>query len=252
MNPRTVAIIQARMASSRLPGKVLADLCGRPVIEWIVRRAARAEFIDQVVVATSISAEDQAIVEFCEEHEIACLRGSQRDVLDRYVQAANQFDAQVIVRLTGDCPFIDAEMLDANLMQFFAADPPLDFAANRLPDQRTIPIGLDAEYCTFEALNIAWQEAKAPHQREHVMPFFYENPQRFNIAHFQHEADLSAYRWTVDTAEDLELVRAICGHFQDDRFSWQEIIKLFDEQPDLAAITAQVRHKSQFDVDQRR
>ena len=252
MSPRTIAIIQARMASSRLPGKVMADLCGRPVLEWIIRRAQRARLIDQVVVATTDSPEDDAIEEFCKKNKFAYLRGSMHDVLDRYYQAAQQFDAQVIVRLTGDCPFIDAEMLDSNLAKFFAADPPLDFAANRLPDQRTIPIGLDAEYCTFAALKIAWQEAKVPHQREHVMPFFYENPGRFNIKHFQHEANLGHYRWTVDTPEDLELVRAICGHYQNDRFSWLEILELFDEQPDLAAINAQVSHKNQFDLDERR
>jgi spore coat polysaccharide biosynthesis protein SpsF len=252
MSSRTLAIIQARMGSTRLPGKVLADLCGQPVLSWIARRAARAQHIDQVVVATSDRPEDEAIAKFCDQHEIAYWRGSMHDVLDRYYQAAQHFDAQVIVRLTGDCPLIDAEMLDANLTQFFAADPPLDFAANRLPDHRTIPIGLDAEYVRFEALKIAWQDAKAPHQREHVMPFFYEHPQRFNIAHFQHKEDLGHYRWTVDTPEDLELLRAICGHFQDDHFSWQQILKLFDEQPDLAAINAQVSHKSQFDVDKSR
>ena len=99
---------------------------------------------------------------------------------------------------------------------------------------------------------MAWQDAKAPHQREHVMPFFYEHPQRFNIAHFQYKDDLGHYRWTVDTPEDLELLRAICGHFQDDHFSWHQILRLFDQQPDLAAINAQVIHKSQFAVDEGR
>lgn len=251
MTKRSVAIIQARMASSRLPGKVLVDLCGRPVLEWIVRRARRATRIDEVVVATTISVEDDAIAHFCKEREIAYARGSMHDVLDRYYQSAKQFDADLIVRITGDCPLIDPEMLDANLTQFLNAIPRLDFAANRLPEQRTIPIGLDAEYCTFDALEQAWKEAQAPHQREHVMPYFYEHPERFAIFHMQHEPNLGHLRWTVDTPEDLELLRAICGHFQNDQFSWLEVLELFEQQPDLAAINAQVAHKNQYDVDDR-
>lgn len=252
MSRKVVAIIQARMASSRLPGKVLADLGGQPVLAWVARRAARAQRIHQVWVATSAGAEDDAIAEFCEGAGLPCSRGSLHDVLDRYHQAAQESGADVIVRLTGDCPLVDPTMLDDNLAVFLGAQPPLDFAANRLPGERTIPIGLDAEYCTRAALETAWREAQEPHQREHVMPFFYENPERFSILHIKHSPDYGDYRWTVDTPEDLELLRKVVVHFPDDTFAWGDVLRLFEEQPELAQINAGVQHKSQYDVDSRR
>lgn len=251
MAPRVVAIIQARMASSRLPGKVLADLGGQPVLAWVVRRAGRTKGIGQVVVATSIAAEDDAVAAFCKEQDCACSRGSLYDVLDRYRQAAHEYDAQVIVRLTGDCPLIDPGMLEENLRTFLGAKPPLDFAANRLPGERTIPIGLDAEFCTLSALETAWREAQKPHQREHVMPFFYEHSDRFRILHIKHSQDYGHYRWTVDTPEDLDLMRQVVSHFKDDKFSWKEVLALFQEKPELAQINASVTHKSHQDVDER-
>jgi spore coat polysaccharide biosynthesis protein SpsF len=251
MPPRVVVIIQARMTSSRLPGKVLADLGGQPVLAWVVRRAGRTMGIDQVVVATSISAEDDAVAAFCKEQDYACSRGSLYDVLDRYRQAALEYDAEVIVRLTGDCPLIDPGMLADNLRTFLGAKPPLDFATNRLPGERTIPIGLDAEFCTMAALETAWREAQKPHQREHVMPFFYEHADRFRILHIKHSPDYGQYRWTVDTPEDLELLRQVVSHFEDDKFSWDEVLALFKENPDLARINASVTHKNHQDVDER-
>lgn len=251
MSPRVVAIVQARMASSRLPGKVLADLGGQPVLAWVVRRASRAAGIDQVVVATSVSQEDDVVAAYCKERGFACSRGNLYDVLDRFIHAVREFDADVIVRLTGDCPLIDPELLADNLKTFLFADPPLDFAANRLPNERTVPIGLDAEFCTREALELAWREAKAPHQREHVMPFFYEQPERFRILHIKHQPDYGNYRWTVDTSEDLELLRQVVSHFKDDMFSWQDVLSLFKAHPELAAINAQIKHKSEREVDTR-
>ena len=251
MPPRVVAIIQARMTSSRLPGKVLADLGGQPVLAWVVRRASRTMGIDQVVVATSISAEDDAVAAFCKKQDYACSRGSLYDVLDRYRRAALEYDAEVIVRLTGDCPLIDPGMLADNLRTFLGAKPPLDFAANRLPGERTIPIGLDAEFCTMAALETAWREAQKPHQREHVMPFFYEHADRFRILHIKHSPDYGQYRWTVDTPEDLELLRQVVSHFEDDKFSWDEVLALFQEKPDLARINASVTHKNHQDMDER-
>ena len=250
-NPKVVAIIQARMASSRLPGKVLADLGGQPALEWIIRRAGRAQLVDQVIVATTTEVEDDEIATFCDAKNYACFRGSMQDVLERYYQAAKQAQADVIVRLTGDCPLIDPTMLDSNIETFLQADPPLDFAANRLPTERTIPIGLDAEVCTFAALETAWKEAKQPHQREHVMPFFYENPERFRILHIQNEPDLGHYRWTLDTPEDLTLLREVVAAFQDDSFGWQEVPALFEARPELSEINAGVDHKSHLDVDTR-
>ncbi|MBX3047209.1 MAG: glycosyltransferase family protein [Anaerolineales bacterium] len=250
--PKVVAIIQARMGSSRLPGKVLADLNGQPVLAWVLRRTQRAAGIHQVAVAAPAGAEDDPLAVYCAEHGVTCVRGSLHDVLDRYVQAARETQADVIVRITGDCPFIDPGLLGEYVQKFVSADPPLDFAANRLPQGRTIPIGLDVELCTRAALETAWAEAKEPHQREHVMPFFYEHPERFNIAEFTHEPSYGELRWTVDTPEDLELARAIAGNFPDDTFSWKDILALFEAKPELANINAAVQHKDYRQVDERR
>lgn len=251
--PRIITIIQARMAASRLPGKVLKQLGDKPVLAWMMVRARRAKLIDEVVVATTKESDDDVIVEFCEGQDFPYFRGSMHDVLDRYYQTAKKHKADLIVRLTADCPLIDPEMLDSNIQTFLDADPPLDFAANRLPMERTVPIGLDTEICTFEALETAWREAKGPHHREHVMPFFYENPDRFNILHIKHEPDYGHLRWTVDTPEDLVLLRQIVSHFNGrDDFSWKEVLALIESHPELSEINAKVIHKDYREVDARR
>jgi len=252
--PKVVAIIQARMAASRLPGKVLKILGHQPVLAWAVVRASRALLIDEVVVATTTDPSDDPVVEFCERKEIAYLRGSMLDVLDRYYQTAKTHQADVVVRLTADCPLIDPDLLDDNLRTFLQAEPKLDFAANRLPPpyKRTIPIGLDAEYCWFEGLEVVWKEAEKKHQREHVMPFFYEHPERFNILHITHEPSYGELRWTVDTPEDLQLLRQIVTYFPGrDDFSWQEVLQLVTKHPELSQINADIRHKDFREVDKR-
>jgi len=250
---KIVAIIQARMTSSRLPGKVLAQLGHLPVLSWMLLRTRRAKLIDQVMVATTTDPSDDDIVALCEECGSEVYRGSMHDVLDRYYQAAVQAQADVVVRLTADCPFIDPQMLDDNIHTFLSAEPPLDFAANRLPLDRTVPIGLDTEICTFQALETAWSEPSDPHHREHVMPYFYENPQRFNILHIRHQPDYGHMRWTVDTPEDLDFLRAVVRYFPNrDDFSWREVLTILEIHPELARINANIHHKTHLDVDERR
>jgi spore coat polysaccharide biosynthesis protein SpsF len=254
MNRNVIAIIQARMASSRLPGKVLQELGHLSVLGWVVRRARRANLIDRVVVATTNHASDDPVADYCLAEGIAMTRGSMHDVLDRYYQSARHFKADVVVRLTGDCPLIDPQMLDSNLGEFLLSDPPLDFAANRLPPpyKRTIPIGLDAEYCTFEALEYVWKVADEKHHREHVMPYFYEHPEKFNILHITHEPDYGHYRWTVDTPEDLELLRKIAAHFPGrDDFSWLDVLELVKKHPELNELNIDIEHKGYREVDER-
>jgi spore coat polysaccharide biosynthesis protein SpsF len=250
---RVITIIQARMPSSRLPGKVLKNLGGRPMLAWVVTRASRAKTVYKTIVATTVEPEDDIVAEYCEGEKYTYTRGSMHDVLDRYYQSAQKFQAEVVVRITADCPFIDPAEIDRVVEIFLSADPPLDFATNRLPMERTIPIGLDTEVCTFAALETTWREAKEPHQREHVMPYFYENQDRFRSLHIKHEPDYGRFRWTVDTPEDLDLARQIAAHFEDrDDFTWQEIITLFESNPELASLNAQVRHKEYREVDDRR
>jgi len=262
---KRVAIIQARMASSRLPDKVLLDIGGEPMLVRVYQRTQRARWVDQVVVATTTDPGDDPIAELCSSRGYPYVRGSATDVLDRYYQAARQFDATVIVRITADCPLIDPDVIDITVAALYGRKPadlkrmgndtPLrDFAANRLPPpwKRTYPIGLDTEVCTFEALEKAWEQADQPHQREHVMPYLYEEEGRFRVVVVNHEPDHGSLRWTVDTAEDLELVRRLFSHFGNrDDFSWQDVLSLFEEEPELAAINAGVLHKDVFEVDDR-
>jgi spore coat polysaccharide biosynthesis protein SpsF len=244
-----VAIVQARMASTRLPGKVITDIAGQPMLARVVVRARRSKRIDRLVVATSIEPKDDPIVELCEQMEFEYSRGSALDVLDRCFQAAREFEAHTVVRLTADCPLIDPDVIDQTIEAFFAAEPPADFAANRFSWERTFPIGLDVEVCTMEALETAWREADEQHQREHVMPFLYEKPDRFHILHVRNDEDYGHMRWTVDTDDDLAFVREIYKRFRSrDDFNWREILELLEKEPELAQINAHVQHKSHLDV----
>lgn len=251
-DPEVVAIIQARMGSSRLPGKVLLDIGGEPMLNRVVLRTRRAQFLGQVVVATTTDSSDDPVASFCRSQGFPCFRGDPFDVLDRYYQAACLFQARTIVRLTGDCPLIDPGEIDRTLMAFSRAN--VDFAANRLPPpwKRTTPIGMDTEVVTFDALSRAWREADAKYAREHVMPYIYEEHGRFNIIMVDHDPDLSHLRLTVDTHEDLALVREIYQYFgNNDDFSLHDILELLEKSPDLLKINANVAHKGYKDVDQR-
>ena len=248
-----VAIIQARMGSSRLPGKVLKDIGGRPMLEWVVKRASRSQTISRVVVATTTDPADQPVADFCAQAGYAYTRGDVYDVLNRYYTAAQEFEADIIIRLTADCPLIDPGVIDKTVQAFLGANPPADFAANRLPPPwgRTYPIGLDVEVCSFRALEEAWQKAEQPHQREHVMPYLYENADRFNILLVDHERDFGDLRWTVDTPADLDLVREVVSRFDGDDFSWLDVLALFEREPELKRINADVQHKHVYDIDDR-
>jgi spore coat polysaccharide biosynthesis protein SpsF len=267
MKPRVVTIIQARMGSSRLPGKVMMDIAGQPMLARVYIRSSRAAIVDQTLVATTSEATDDPIAEYCEFSGIPCTRGSQFDVLERYHQAALQAKADVVVRITGDCPVIDPILIDA-VVKTVTGDQ-FDFACNRLPPPwgRTYPIGLDTEVVPFRNLERAFREAKEPQQREHVMPYFYEgvrltsvdrhletgvSPRGFHIALLQHTTDFGDYRWTVDTAEDLEFIRQVFSRFKGrDDFSWKEILDLVHDEPGLMEINAGVKHKTLKDIDKR-
>lgn len=246
---RTVAIVQARMGSTRLPAKVLAEISGKPMLAWVVDRARLAQSLDEVIVATSVEDQDQPIADLCKEQSYACCRGSMTDVLDRYHQCAGAADAEVIVRLTADCPLIDPGLIDMTVQAFVNADSPVAFATNRLPWDRTYPIGLDIEVCSKEVLDIAWREAEQQHQREHVMPFIYEHPERFAVLELRSEIDYSDMRWTVDTQADLSLIRIIVerlGRRED--FSWLEVLALFEADPELKQVNIDVRQKGHLDI----
>src|SRR6266567_6285923 len=198
------------MASTRLPGKVLMDLGGHTVLSRVVRRLRRASRLHEIVVATTGSPQDTAIVEACYGLGVPCFCGSEEDVLDRYLRAAEKFGADAVVRITSDCPLIEPGLVDEVIQCFF--EKHADFSCNVMP--RTYPRGLDAEVFTIEALRKAWKISDQPHQREHVTPLFYERTDIFRSVVVRVEPDYSRYRWTLDTPEDLRLIRAIYSHFK--------------------------------------
>ncbi len=247
-----VAIIQGRMSSSRLPGKVLQDLGGEPVLARVVMRVKRANLIDQVMVATTLDASDDAIADWCARADVPCFRGDLYDVLDRYYQAAKSVGAATVVRVTADCPMIAPEEIDRTIQRFI--DSGADFAANRLPPPlvRTTPIGMDAEVVSFAALERAWHEAKEPFEREHVMPYLYDVPGRFKVEVVDREPNLGQLRFTVDTPADLEQARAIYAHFGNrDDFSFKELIEADQAHSQWQESVRSVQHKGYQDVDER-
>ena len=249
---RTVAIIQARMNSSRLPGKVLLDLAGKPMLVHVVERALCARTVDAVAIATTSDPADDPIEALCKEMGYPVYRGSQFDVLDRFYQAAQTFQADTIVRITADCPVIDPDVIDQVVDAFHTTAA--DFACNRLPPpwKRTWPIGLDTEVCAFSGLERAWKEAHLPFEREHVMPYFYDSEGRFKVVVVDHDPDYGAMRWTVDTPEDLQLLREIFNHFKgENTFTWLDVLVLVERNPALAQINASVKAKVAMEIDNR-
>jgi spore coat polysaccharide biosynthesis protein SpsF len=245
---KVVAILQARMSSTRLPGKVLKTASGRTMLDRMVERVRKAATVDEVVVATTSDPSDDAIVRACHKCGVEVFRGSQQDVLDRYYQAARLYHAEVIVRLTGDCPLIDPLLINEVVTALIANKA--DLACNRLPPPftRTYPIGLDVEACTFAALENDWQHATQKHEREHVLPYLYAEPGGFNVLQLNYTQDLGHLRWTLDTPEDLLLLRRIYRHFHGrNDFSWLDVLQLQREQPAMFKVNAQVKHKTYLD-----
>jgi spore coat polysaccharide biosynthesis protein SpsF len=236
---RVVGIVQARMGSTRLPGKVMEPILGRPMLSWVAERLQRAVLLDEVIVATTQASADETIVSLCREQEVLCFRGSVEDVLDRYYRAASCHHADVIVRITSDCPLIDAGVVDEVVQAFLMSD--VDYASNTVI--RSYPRGLDVEVISFEALERAHRNASRAYQREHVTPWIYENPSQFRILSVAGEADYSSHRWTVDTAEDLALIRAIYEQLGGGS-TFSEILDLVERHRDLAEMNSSIVQKA--------
>lgn len=239
--PRTVAVIQARVGSTRLPGKVLLPLLGEPVLTRVVRRAARARSVDAVVVATTTEPADDAIVELAEREGWLIERGSQDDLLDRYVQAARRHAADVVVRITSDCPLIDPAVIDETVHAFEASH--CDYASNTL-EPRTYPRGLDVEVVTIAALERAWREDADPALREHATPYLYRHPELFRLLRVAAQVDGSAHRWSIDTPEDYDLVSRIYDALGRDDFGWREALAVVEAHPGWADINRHIVQKT--------
>jgi spore coat polysaccharide biosynthesis protein SpsF (cytidylyltransferase family) len=211
---KVAAIIQARSASTRFPNKVLHQIGGRPLIEIMMDRLRRSKLLDTFVVATTGSPQDDGIAEFCMRAGVACVRGSERDVLDRYYRAAVQIQSDVIVRLTADCPLIDPDVIDHVVQAYLDGNGRYDYVANNVPPPGTYPDGMDVEVFSMAALRRAWLEAGKPSEREHVTFYFWKNPGLFSLHQVQQTQNQGAVRLTVDYPEDLPVVEALLAHFK--------------------------------------
>jgi len=238
---RTVAIIQARVGSTRLPGKVLKPLLGEPMLSIVVRRVARARTVDEVVVATTTLREDDAIAALGTAEGWAIERGSEVDLLDRYLGAAQAHAADVVVRITSDCPVIDPEVIDRTVEAFRVGD--VDYASNSL-EPRTYPRGLDVEVFSVGALERAWREDHDPAWREHATPYIYRHPESFRLLRVPAEHDHSDKRWSVDTPEDLAVIERIYDALGRDDFGWEEALAVVEANPSWSLINRHIVPKT--------
>lgn len=237
---RALVVVQARTASTRLPGKVLLPLAGAPLLVRMMERVQEAEARFEAVVATTTDAADDAIAALCDAHDLPCFRGHPTDLLDRHYRAALAARAEIVAKIPSDCPLIDPDAIDRVFRAFHAR--PCDFASNLHP--ATWPDGNDVEVFTMEALETAWREATRAHEREHTTPFLWDQPERFRVTNVAWDAgrDCSmTHRFTIDYREDYVLIAEIYDALWRPRrpvFALGEILALLERRPELGAINA--------------
>ncbi len=229
MTDRIAVILQARMGSTRLPGKVLADLSGKPLLSFLIERLQRCLLIDDIIIATTTNSTDDCIVNLAHSHGLLVARGSEQDVLSRFVQAADLTTARILVRITGDCPLIDPQVLTTAIELFRSSD--VDYLNNFEPP--SFPDGLDVEVFSRNALLLAQSHSQNDIQREHVTSWMTESGE-LRISTYQHSEDLSRHRWTVDEPEDLEVIRSVVSFFKGNSdFSWIDVLDLYSRNPEI-------------------
>lgn len=222
------------MTSTRLPSKVLLPLAGKSVLQHIVERLSQCNTLDQIVVATSTHQSDNSIENWCKNDQVLFFRGDLLDVLDRYYQAATQFEASAIVRITADCPVIDPKIVDEVVDGYFSGEYDCYSLAGEFPK------GLDCQVFSYSALQKAWQEAKSPYDREHVGPFIENNPLLFNIGRYYKFKNLYMHRWTLDQPEDYEFLKIIFDklYISEYIFDYNDILSLLRREPKLMKINS--------------
>lgn len=238
---RAVAIIQARIGSTRLPGKVLMPLCGQPMLWHVVTRVRAAPSICEVVVATTTEERDEPVRVFCAAAGIPCFSGSEHDVVDRYYQAAVHYQIDPVVRITADCPLVDPGLIERLLMMYATGKfdhVAVAAGAGAAFEEQRFPNGLDAECFSFAALERACREATTTSDREHVTPFIWRVPGRFRLGFLKPDADYSMFRWTVDTAEDFQVAERIYEALYDEHrvFDMQDVLRYLERHSDVAAV----------------
>jgi len=227
---KTIAIVQARMGSNRCKGKTLRDILGKPMLWHMVHRTKHSVNIDKVVIATTTQKRDDVIESFCRDNGLSFYRGSEEDVLDRFYQTALQYNADVIVRVTSDCPLMDPKITDS-VIEFYLNNPGYDLVRTG----HTYAEGLGTEVFPLASLEIAWREARMKSEREHVTPFLWKQPERFTIKALQYPQDLSYLRMTVDEEVDFRVVESIFKHLykRNKLFHLEDIMRLYKEKPHI-------------------
>lgn len=227
-----LCVIQVRISSSRLPGKALLPVLGRPLLSWVINRVRLALTLDRIIVATTLEVEDDPIVRLCRQDEVECFRGSKDDVVDRFYQCAVRYKPTGVLRITADCPLIDPGIIDMVVGRFLSAGGSLDLVSN---DGDSYPDGLDAGIYSFRALERIHREARLPSDREHITPYIWNHPELFLVEVLRCSENLSHYRLTVDYEEDLELVRRIYAalHPVNPSFTWLDVIDFLIRNPGI-------------------
>lgn len=240
---KTEVYIQARMGSTRLPGKILKEVDGRPLLDYLIERVNQSKECDGIVVLTTTEPRDDVIEEYCQKRGVHCFRGSEQDVLDRYYKAALQRKPDAIVRITSDCPLIDPEVIDEVVGMFRKDYPKIDYASNSL--ERTYPRGLDVEVFSFSALERAFNAANKPEEREHVTVYIYRHPEQFVLKNLARIPPLADHRWTVDTLEDYDLIKLILENLypSNPHFRLEDILELLRQHPEWSLINAHIEQK---------
>lgn len=238
---KTVLIIQARMGSTRLPGKVLMPLMGQPMLSFLLQRLKHVRLIDQIVVATTILPQDDAIVTCCKTNDVTCFRGSEKDVLDRYKKAAESVQASIVVRITADCPLIDPGVIDSVITAYTNHQPDCAYASNTV--KRTYPRGMDVEVFSCQTLKQMAESASQPDEREHVTPYIHHHPELFHSIQVYHKPDTSKHRWTVDTPEDYALITKLTEALYPThpQFTLQDLLSISEKHPEWETINAHVQ-----------
>ena len=237
IQPKIVVFVQARMGSTRHPGKVLRSVNGKTMLLQQISRIKKAKTVDQVVVITSTQKKDDKIFDLCQKNKIPCFRGSELDLLDRHYQAAKKFKADLVVKIPSDCPFSDPQIIDQVINLWLKNTKKFDYVSNY--HEPTFPDGLDVEACPFKILEQAWLEAKKPYEREHTFPFIWDNPERFRLGNIEnHRGNMfMTHRWTLDYPEDFTFIKKIFSAFKNNPdFSTDDILELLKAHPEIAKI----------------
>ena len=231
-------IIQARMGSSRLPGKIMKKINGdTPMLKFQLDQLEFSKNIDQIIIATTTLEPDNLIVDFCKKNNLECFRGESKDVLDRYYRCAKKFKLSIIVRITSDNPLIDPTIVDHVISRFIDSD--YDYMSTEV---KKSPLGFAVEVFTFKSIKKAWEEAKLPSEHEHVTPYFYNNPDKFKIESVSQEKDLSHIRCTVDTEYDFKLIEKIISKIETRPIHLDHVLDLFSKDTNLLEINKHVKH----------